>query len=69
MKDRITENVDVLLFNPPYVVTPSNEVNWTSISDAWKLYNVLLYFKIAGNGIEASWAGGKDGREVNVYQF
>lgn len=36
--------VNVIIFNPPYVPTPDDEV--------------------AGNGIEASWAGGEKGRRV-----
>ena len=42
--DRLVRKIDVLLFNPPYVVTEANELGF--------------------NGIEAAWAGGKDGREV-----
>lgn len=36
--------MDVILFNPPYVPTPDEE--------------------ISGCGIEASWAGGTDGRVI-----
>ncbi|KAL7751123.1 S-adenosylmethionine-dependent methyltransferase [Sorochytrium milnesiophthora] len=50
---RLHRSVDVLIFNPPYVPTPSEEVYWPQ----------------AGRNetdeiIAASWAGGERGREV-----
>jgi len=41
---RLKNRIDILCFNPPYAVTPHEEVG--------------------SHGIEASWAGGIDGREV-----
>lgn len=42
--DEMEGAIDVIIFNPPYVPTPDDEVG--------------------SEGIEASWAGGKDGRKV-----
>ncbi|EDO39754.1 predicted protein [Nematostella vectensis] len=44
MYSRLKGKIDVLLFNPPYVATPTDEV--------------------ASEGIQASWAGGINGRQV-----
>ncbi|KAJ2498186.1 HemK methyltransferase member 2 [Coemansia sp. RSA 1972] len=33
--DRLNNNVDVLVFNPPYVVTPSEEIDVTEEASAW----------------------------------
>jgi release factor glutamine methyltransferase len=41
---KFCHQIDAIIFNPPYVPTPDDEV--------------------AGNGIEASWAGGERGRRV-----
>ena len=44
LMDQLQGRVDCLIFNPPYVPTPEEEVG--------------------GDGIEASWAGGLNGRQV-----
>jgi release factor glutamine methyltransferase len=45
---RLRGKIDILIFNPPYVVTPQEE-----LEEAQRKKD-----------IEASWAGGKDGIEV-----
>lgn len=42
--DRLRNKIDVLLFNPPYVVTEADE--------------------LGSKNLQASWAGGSDGRQV-----
>ncbi|CAD7076956.1 unnamed protein product [Hermetia illucens] len=51
-------NIDLLLFNPPYVVTDTDELNMLSlkIGDAEE--------NITKNQLVRSWAGGKNGREI-----
>lgn len=61
--------VDILLFNPPYVVTPSEEVlSRVNEVQAWCInphsYSVGFLFQVGSTGIEAAWAGGERGREV-----
>ncbi|KXN70925.1 S-adenosyl-L-methionine-dependent methyltransferase [Conidiobolus coronatus NRRL 28638] len=48
---RLENKIDVLIFNPPYVVTPSEEIYSVNTVDVLPKIN-------------ATWAGGVDGREV-----
>lgn len=66
---RLCGKVDVLLFNPPYVVTPSEEVTplgFTSANFTRKPRSHCVSFphQVGSRGIEAAWAGGERGREV-----
>jgi release factor glutamine methyltransferase len=56
---RLTGRVDLLLFNPPYVPTPDDEVAAPSRGSSG-----VEGGGDGGAGIEASWAGGRRGRRV-----
>ena len=52
-EERKKKPIDVLLFNPPYVVTPSEEIYDTSTKSS-----------ALSSSLTAAWAGGVRGREV-----
>eukprot|EP01035_Chromulina_nebulosa_P017554 gene17554-23118_t len=52
---QVDKKIDILLFNPPYVPTDNNEVNFDYLTNNY-------------NCIEASWAGGENGRLI-INQF
>lgn len=64
-------SIDVILFNPPYVPTPQDEVGRTwgfhffsSSHLSWAHFCHILIVELLESDIVASWAGGENGREV-----
>lgn len=52
LQGRLANQVDILIFNPPYVPSTSEELKESRERN------------LQGEGIDLAWAGGIDGREI-----